>query len=79
MIAVDLWIISHKPYLRDKQYQSITPVVELVLLHIVLQKPGIYLHEIRKELAEATGVDKFVSTWRVMAELSIDTQDDLVP
>ena len=24
-------------------------------------------------------MDKFVSTWRVMAELSIDTQDDPVP
>ena len=49
--------VDHKPYLRDKQFQSLTPVVELVLLHIVLQKPGIYLHEIKKELAEATGVD----------------------
>ena len=49
--------VAHKPYLRDKQFQSLTPVVELVLLHIVLQKPGIYLYEIRKELIEATGVD----------------------
>ena len=32
-------------------------MVELVLLHIVLQKPCIYLYEIRKELAEATWVD----------------------
>ena len=40
--------VDHKPYLRDKQFQSLTPVVELVLLHIVLQKPGIYLHEIRR-------------------------------
>ncbi len=54
---MDLWTISHKPYFRDKQYQSITPVIELVLLHIVLLKPGIYLHEIRKELAEVTRVD----------------------
>ena len=49
--------VDHKPYLRDKQFWSIAPTVELVLLHIVLQKPGIYLHEIQKELAEATGVD----------------------
>ena len=48
--------VDHKPYLRDNQFKLITPVVELVLLHIVLQKRGIYLDEIRKELAEATGV-----------------------
>ena len=48
--------VDHKPYLRDNQFKLITPVVELVLLHIVLQKPGIYLDEIRNELAEATGI-----------------------
>ena len=42
--------VDHKPYLRDKQFRSIAPTVELVLLHIVLRKPGIYLHEIQKEL-----------------------------
>ena len=49
--------VDHKPYLRDKLFRSFTPTVELILLHIVLQKPGIYLHEIQKELAETAGVD----------------------
>ena len=48
--------VNHKLYLRDNRFKLITPVVELVLLYIVLQKPGIYLDKIRKELAEATGV-----------------------
>lgn len=34
--------VDHKPYLRDKLFRSFTPTVELILLHIVLQKPGIY-------------------------------------
>ena len=49
--------VDHAPYLRDSSLNSITPSVELVLLHIVLEKPGIYLREIQVELDERVGVN----------------------
>ena len=41
----------HKhPYPKDKAARKPTPIAQLFVLNLVVQKPGIYLHEIQKEL-----------------------------
>ena len=42
--------VSKRPYPKDKAFQKVTMPAQLLILQLVLDKPGIYLREIQKEL-----------------------------
>lgn len=42
--------VHKRPYPKDKAARKLTPIAQLFILNLVVQKPGIYLHEIQKEL-----------------------------
>ena len=50
---------SHPP---RRAFRKLTSGVEMAILHIVLQRPGIYLHEIVRELKDRLGVELALST-----------------
>ena len=54
--------IEKKAYPKDKAYRKLTSVAQLLVLHLVLQKPGVLLSEIQNELASVLMVDVDAST-----------------
>lgn len=42
--------IQKKPYPKERASRKLTTCAQLFVLNLVLQKPGIYLHEIQEEL-----------------------------
>ena len=46
--------VSKRAYSREHAYRKLTQPLELLIL---LDRPGIYLREIQKELLETTGAD----------------------
>lgn len=49
--------VSKRAYPREQAYRKLTQPLELMILHLVLDRPGIYLREIQQELLETTGAD----------------------
>ncbi len=49
-------------YAKEKAYRKLTTPVILMILHLVLTKPGIYLHEIQTEVSSTLLVDVDTST-----------------
>ena len=47
---------------HEHPHQKLRPTDEFLILQLVLDKPGVYLDEIRKELYQTTGTDVSVST-----------------
>ena len=47
----DTGCVSKKTYLKDKAYRKLTSTAQLLVLHLVLEKPGVFLNEIQMELA----------------------------
>ena len=54
--------IRKRPYPKEKAARKLTPPAQMFVLHLVLQKPGIYLHEIQKELEITLLVEVSLST-----------------
>ena len=56
--------VTKDPYPKGHNHPSqiLTEVDELLIIHLVLDRPSIYLHEIQKELAETTGTAISVPT-----------------
>ena len=54
--------IQKRRYPKDKARRKLTPIAQLFILNIVLQKPGIYLHEIQKELQTTLLMEVSLST-----------------
>ena len=55
--------VQKTPYPKDaRPNKKLTKTVELTILHTVLQRPGIYLHELRMEVFLLTRVDVSVSS-----------------
>ena len=54
--------ISKKEYPKDCRKKKLTTSAELIILNMVLQKPGAYLREIQEELGHVYGVDVHEST-----------------
>ena len=50
---------SHPP---RRTFQKLTSGVKMTILHWVLQCPGMYLHEVVRELKETLGVEVALST-----------------
>ena len=46
-----------KKYPAERAFRKITEPVQLFILHLVLKKPGIYLHEITAEVELTLGLD----------------------
>ena len=49
--------ISKKAYPQEKSFRKLTPPLELMVLHLALNRPGIYLREIQSELLATTGAE----------------------
>lgn len=54
--------LCKKPYPKDKVPRKLTSFAQQFVLNLVLQKPGIYLHEIQKELERSLLLEVSVST-----------------
>ena len=54
--------MTKDPYPKGHNHPSqiLTEVDELLIIHLVLDRPSIYLHEIQKELAETNRTAIFV-------------------
>ena len=42
--------VSKRPHPKEKPFHKLTMPAKLLVLHLVMDKPGIYLHEIQREL-----------------------------
>ena len=54
--------VSKRPYPKDKAFRKVTMPAQLLILQLVLDKPGIYLHEIQKELETILLLEVSLST-----------------
>ena len=54
--------VSKKQYTRDSLPRKVNKMINLVVLHIVLENPGIYLREIQSKVEHLTGSDLLLST-----------------
>lgn len=55
-------LVDKQPYPVESATKKLTPVVQSFILNIVLQKPGIYLREIKQEAKEELGLDIDISS-----------------
>ena len=49
--------VTKREYPKECLPRKLTEPVQLYILHLVLSKPGIYLHELQKQVFEVTGVE----------------------
>lgn len=49
--------VKKRPYPKDKSFRKITPPVQLLIFHLVIEKPGILLKEIQQEVLQTLLVD----------------------
>ena len=54
--------VTKKDYPKDCRETKLTKYAELIILNMVLQKPGVYLREMQEELSCVYGVDVHEST-----------------
>lgn len=54
--------VQKKKHPSLRAYNKLTTPLELMIVHLVLKRPGIYLHEIATELLETTGASLSLST-----------------
>lgn len=54
--------VDKKSYPKDQCFRKLTSPLKLMILHIVLSTPGVYLAEIKRELFEITGADVHASS-----------------
>ena len=55
-------LVLNKSHPSRRPFRKLTTGVEMTILHIVLRRPGIYLHEVAKELHETLGAEVALST-----------------
>ena len=54
--------VQKRAYPKDKASRKLTPIAQMFVLNLVLEKPGIYLHEVQRELEESLLLDISLST-----------------
>ena len=54
--------VSKRPYPKDKAFRKLTTPAQLLILHLVLEKPGIYLYEIQRDLVDVLQLQINTST-----------------
>ena len=42
--------LKKKAYIKDKACMKLAATAQLLVLHLVIEKPGVFLHEIQREL-----------------------------
>ena len=55
-------LVLKKSHPSRRIFRKLTIGVEMMILHLVLRRPGIYLHEIARELEETLGAELALST-----------------
>ena len=53
----ETWLVTKRGYPKECLPRKLTEPVQLYILLLVLSKPGIYLHEMQKQVLELTGVE----------------------
>ena len=54
--------LKKNTYPKDKAYRKLTPTAQMLILHIVVEKPGILLHEVQNQLLEVLLLEVDIST-----------------
>ena len=54
--------VSKRSYPTDRAYRELTSLAQLFILTLVLEQPGIYLHEMQRELKENMMLEVSTST-----------------
>ena len=54
--------VQKRPYPKERASRKLTPIAQLFILNLVLEKPGIYLHEVQRELETSLLLDISLST-----------------
>ncbi len=54
--------VSKRPYPKDRAFQKLTAPAQVLTLHLVVQWPGIYLHEVQRELVSVLLLSVSLST-----------------
>ena len=49
--------VQKHAYPKERAFRKLTPIAQLFILNLVLEKPGIYLHEIQRELEASLLLD----------------------
>ena len=57
-----LGLVLMKSHPSRRTFRKFTIGIEMMILHLVLRRPGIYLHEIARELEETLGAEIALST-----------------
>ena len=57
-----LGVVHKKRHPSNKVCTKLTETIKVCILHLVLNRPGIYLHEIRRDLLANTGADVSLSS-----------------
>jgi len=51
--------VSKRDYPKDSTARKLSNPAQLSILHLVIKQPGIYLHEIQRELSDFLGIEVF--------------------
>ena len=54
--------VHERAYPKERVFRKLTPIAQLFILNLVLEKPGIYLHELQRELEVSLLLDISLST-----------------
>ncbi len=54
--------VHKKTYPSDQAFRKLTLPLQYMISHMVLMRPGVFLHEIQRELLEETGTKVNLST-----------------
>lgn len=54
--------VSKRAYPKDKAFRKLTSAAQLLIVNLVIGRPGIYLHEIQDELRSPLEVEVTLST-----------------
>ncbi len=50
--------VSKLKYPENPGTRKLTEIDKLIILELIVEKPGIYLHEVKRQLVEDTGTEK---------------------
>jgi len=54
--------VSKRDYPKDSAPRKLSNPAQLFILHLVIRQPGIYLHEMQRELSDFLGIEVSIST-----------------
>ena len=54
--------LKKNTYPKERAYRKLTSPAQLLVLHLVIQKPGIYFHEVQKDVMDTLQLEVDIST-----------------